>query len=150
MSELKLPDAPVADQQAARDEWVGAVESLVRDIEGWCRAKDWPTRRIPKRITEPDIGEYVVPALLVQVDLARMMVEPVAARVGEEEGLIDLYLMPAYDDIARLFLTADGWRSHYVYDGPPPAGSVREPPAEPFDLQVFGRIARTMAAHARA
>lgn len=31
---------PTADHQAVRDEWVRAVEQLVTEVEGWCKARD--------------------------------------------------------------------------------------------------------------
>ena len=73
MSQLKEPKKPIADWEAVRDEWVRAVEQLVGDVEGWCKANDWPTRRIQKRLEDSRIGEYFAPALLIQVDLVKLV-----------------------------------------------------------------------------
>ena len=31
------------------------------------------------------------------------------------EGVIDLYLMPAYDDIASIYYSGDRWNLHYLF-----------------------------------
>jgi hypothetical protein len=110
MSQLKAPKKPVPDWEAVRDEWVRAVDQLVADVESWCKANDWPTRRIDKRLEESKIGEYVVPALLIQVDLVKLMLEPGARFVAGADGRADLYTMPEYDDVAVLFRENGGWR----------------------------------------
>ena len=40
------PVAPVESPEAVRDEWVRAVEGLVREVEGWCRANGWVASRL--------------------------------------------------------------------------------------------------------
>jgi hypothetical protein len=102
MTQLKAPKKPLPDWEAVRDEWVRDVNALVDQVEAWCRAKDWPTRRIEKRIEESKIGEYVVPALLFQVDLLKLMLEPAARFASGCNGVVDLYVMPGYDYPLRI------------------------------------------------
>lgn len=109
MPELKLPKKPVENWEQVRDEWVRAVEQLVRDVEGWCREKDWPTRRIDKRLEDTRIGEYHAPALLMQVDLIKLMLEPIARFTPGSDGVVDLYRMPQYDDVASIFRRDGRW-----------------------------------------
>jgi hypothetical protein len=109
MPELKLPKKPVENWEQVRDEWVRAVEQLVSDVEGWCREQDWPTRRIDKRLEESRIGEYVVPALIIQADLVKLMLEPAARFASGSEGVLDLYRMPQYDDAASILRRDSGW-----------------------------------------
>jgi hypothetical protein len=92
-----------------RDEWVRDVNALVEQVEAWCRAKDWPTRRIDKRIQESKIGEYVVPALLFQVDLLKLMFEPGARFAGGCDGVVDVYEMPGYDYPLRIVRINGCW-----------------------------------------
>src|SRR5947209_6644981 len=110
MSELKTPKKPAPNWEQVRDEWVRAVEQLVSNVEAWCRANDWPTRRIPKTVTESQIGEYTVPALRIQVDLVKLLLEPVARYVAGAAGRVDLYSMPEYDDVAVLFPEEGAWQ----------------------------------------
>lgn len=117
MSQLKEPKKPIPDWEQVRDEWVRAVEQLVADVESWCKSNDWPTRRIDKRMEESKIGEYVVPALLIQADLVKFMMEPIARFVPGAEGLIDLYLMPQYDDAASISRRNGAWQIRYTVTG---------------------------------
>src|SRR5438105_1409704 len=109
MAELKLPTKPVENWQQVRDEWVRAVEELVSNVEAWCKARDWPTRRIEKRMEESRIGEYVAPALLIQADLVKLMLEPAARFASGSEGVLDLYRMPQYDDTASILRRDGEW-----------------------------------------
>lgn len=132
-SVLNPPAVPATDTEAVRDEWVRAVEQLVAEVEGWCKVRDWPTRRIPKRITEPPLGEYTVPALLIQIDLLKLMLEPVARYTAKSEGVVDLYRLPEYADSARVLRRNGDWEylavvtpSKFDPDAPPtgPDGDV--------------------------
>ena len=150
MPELQPPKAPILHWESVRDEWVRAVETLVMDVESWCKANDWPTRRIEKRAKDSQIGEYVVPALLIQADIARIMLEPVARFVPGSDGLVDLYLMPAYDDIASLFWHSDGWQVHYASGDGAAVAAIRDLPARPLTEATFTDLVNEMASHARA
>lgn len=150
MAELAPPKNPVPNWEVVRNEWVRDVEALVRDVEGWCRARDWPTRRIERRMKDSSLGEYHAPALLIQADLARVLLEPVARHVPGSDGVVDLYLMPGYDDIASIYRTSDGWVLHYLFSGGPPVGSMRDAPAHPLKEDVFERVVAEMVHNARA
>jgi hypothetical protein len=130
MAEVKTPQKPNADWENVRDEWAHAVEQLVTKVEGWCKAHDWPTRRIEKQIDDPQIGEYVVPALLMQVDLTKLLLEPVTRFVHKWEGVIDLYRMPQYDDIASIFRRGNHW--YYFSDITIDKLPESQRPADPF------------------
>ncbi|MFO0825546.1 MAG: hypothetical protein U0792_20900 [Gemmataceae bacterium] len=109
MQELKLPTKPVENWEQVRDEWIRAVNDLVGNVERWCRARDWPTRRIEKRMEDRKLGEYIVPALVIQVDLVKLMLEPVARFVPGAEGVVDLYRMPQFADVASIFYRGGRW-----------------------------------------
>ena len=115
MTELKPPTKPIPDWQSARDAWVHDVEGLVTEVDGWCRAEGWATRIIPRRLRDNQLGEHVVPALLLQVEFAQLMLEPVSPNVPGSDGLVELYLMPRYDTIARVYREHGDWRT---YAGP--------------------------------
>jgi hypothetical protein len=117
MPELKLPTKPVENWEQVRDDWSRAVVELIGNVEKWCKARDWPTRRIEKRMEDRKLGEYRVPALLIQIDLVKLMLEPIARFVPGADGLVDLYLMPAYDDVASIYFRSGGWQIHYTVTG---------------------------------
>ncbi|MBX9625957.1 MAG: hypothetical protein K2X82_19315 [Gemmataceae bacterium] len=109
MSVMTPPAEPTADREQVRDERVRAVEQLVSDVEGWCKERDWPTRRIPKRITEEPLGGYEVPALVFQIDFLKFMFEPDARFAAETLGVGRLYRMPEYDTVATVYREPGGW-----------------------------------------
>ena len=142
MSQLKAPKKPIADWEQVRDEWVRAVEQLVSDVESWCKANDWPTRRIEKHIEESKIGEYVVPALVIQVDLVKLMLEPAARFVTGGEGVVDLYRMPQYDDVAVVRLREGAWQLRYdVFDEKSGNSEV----VEPFRAEALINLVKRLA-----
>jgi hypothetical protein len=153
MAELKLPTKPVGNWQHVRDEWVRAVEQLVADVESWCRANDWPTRRVPSRLSESPIGEYVVPALLIQVDTRKFLLEPIARFVPGADGAVDLYEMPRYDDIANLYLRNGVWVLDFMLaaDKVPDALRNGHPPVSvvnlsgPFTAEQFANVVKLIA-----
>ncbi len=85
----------------------GRLAALIDDVESWVKALDWSTRRIEKPMEDSQIGRYKAPSLLMQEGTDRVLLEPVARSAPGAEGVVDLYLMPAYDDIASLTF-ADG------------------------------------------
>ncbi len=129
MSQLKAPKKPIADWETVRDEWVRAVDQLVTEVEGWCEANDWPTRRIEKHIEESKIGEYAVPALVLQADLVKLMLEPAARFVTGADGVADLYRMPQYDDVAVVLWSGGTWQLRYDVSGTPDGATEK---VEPF------------------
>jgi hypothetical protein len=103
----------IEDPEAVKSEWLGRLEALVRDVKGWAEAAGWRTRRITKTVNERRLGKYEVPVLLMEKDAVEVVLNPVARLVPEADGAVDLYLSPAYDDIASLYLDGDHWVVHY-------------------------------------
>lgn len=142
MSQLKAPKKPIADWENVRDEWVRAIEQLVTDVEGWCKANDWPTRRIDKHLEESKIGEYVVPALRIQVDLVKLMLEPGARFVTGADGACDLYRMPQYDDVAVVIWRGGAW--HLKYDVYGASGGATDE-VEPFTAESLAALVKRVS-----
>ena len=111
------------DAEQIKQEWLSRLNVLVDQVEEWAkewakeRAKEleWATRRIEINRTDSRIGKYKVPGLILQGNEYKMLLEPISCSVLGAEGLVDLYLMPAYDDIASLLLKDGEWQIHYVF-----------------------------------
>src|SRR5438270_13538267 len=58
---------------------------------------------------DPQLGAYRAPGLILQKEFTRVMLEPIGWSAADTEGIVDLYEMPAYDDVARLFFYRGGW-----------------------------------------
>jgi len=105
----------IATRMKDRSVWIERVTELIGRVELWARELGWSTRRIEKKLDDARIGNHRVPALLMQEDACRMLLEPVGRSATGIEGAVDLYLMPAYDDIANLYYYDNRWNVHYDF-----------------------------------
>ena len=112
------------------DGWLGRLLSLVRSIDTWAKELGWSTRVVEKPMEDSQIGRYKAPGLLMQEGVDRILLEPVGRSAPGTEGVVDLYLLPAYDDIATL----------YYYDD---AGTCTTPLREPLPWPRFERFPRS-------
>jgi hypothetical protein len=134
--------------QALRDAWQKRLSRLVDDVRLWAEESDWSTRLISKKMNDSRLGRYEAPALLMQKETTRILLDPIARFVPGAEGVVDLYLMPAYDDIATLIDLEGRW--HLLYT-PPPEGvlpTVEEAEPQPLTKAVLIQVLDEMMAHA--
>lgn len=139
--------AKIAARMKDRANWIDRVSALVDQVEQWAREMGWSTRRVEKKLDDPWIGKHRVPALLMQEDLCRVLLEPLGPSTPGTEGVADLYLMPAYDDIARLYYE-DQWKLHYMFSGAKPAAEVRNAESVPLSKETLAKVLAEMRQHA--
>lgn len=137
-----------ATVEEMKAEWLARLHSLVAQIEQWARDRDWSTRRIEKRMEDSILGVYQAPALLLQQDVVRLFLEPISHSTPGSEGAVDLYLMPAYDDIASIYFADGGWHVHYVFEDSPPAAKFDKSMTQPLSQETFESILKSMKIHA--
>jgi hypothetical protein len=124
-----------------RIDWIERVSDLVAKVEEWAKELDWSTRRIEKRLDDSQIGKHQVPALLMQEGTCRVLLEPIARSAPGAEGVVDLYLMPAYDDIAVLFFYGSQWHVHYnMARGTNAVVPAREAEAMPLTKKTLKKV----------
>jgi hypothetical protein len=123
-----------------RAAWLERVNALVDQVETWAKELNWATRRVEKKIEDSFIGDHRVPALVMQEDTYRILLEPVGRSTAGAEGVVDLYLLPAYDDIATLFYYNERWNLHYVFPNTAPVASVREAEAMPLTKEALDKV----------
>jgi hypothetical protein len=109
-------------------------------MEQWATELHWSTRRVEKRLDDAWIGNHRMPALLMQEDTCRVLLEPVGRSAPGAEGVVDLYLMPAYDDIATLYYYGNRWNVHYMSSGDSPVATVREAAAMPLSKETLEKV----------
>ncbi len=136
----------IAARMRERTAWIERVNDLISEVEGWAKELDWATRRVSKKLDDSRIGKHRVPALLMQADTCRVLLEPLGRSSIGTEGVVDLYLMPAYDDIARLTYDHGGWNLHYLSEIE--STSPTNPETLPFTKETFGRVIEEMRRHA--
>lgn len=133
---------------AARAEWIDRAGGLVAQVEAWGKELGWATRRIDKKLDDSYIGKHVVPALLMQQETCRVILEPVGRSGPGTEGIVDLYLLPAYDDIASISFYDGRWNVHYFFQGDPQMGDVLETGSLPCSKETLARVLDEMRANA--
>ena len=110
-----------------RAEWLARLHDLVARVKEWADELDWATRTVDKIMEDAEIGDYRARGLLLQQETARLFLEPVARIAPGAEGVVDLYRMPYYDDIASLYFYNNRWNVHYQFQQPTAAAKMREP-----------------------
>jgi hypothetical protein len=141
-------ERPRGDSVPLRKEWLDRLSSLVDLVKGWAAELDWSTRQIEKKMTDSRLGEYTAPALIMQKGTTRVLLDPIARFAPGAEGVVDLYLMPAYDDIASLYFVDGQWRLHYMFAGSPAVGTIREADSSPLSKEALIEVLNEMTEHA--
>jgi len=84
----------------------------------------------------------------MQEETVRVLLEPISASAPGSDGLVDLYLMPGYDDIANLYHRKDGWHVHYVFPTPKAVAGIKEGESRPLSKKTLGVVLDDMKKHA--
>ena len=132
-----------------RDLFQNRVKALVEDVKSWVEPHEWVTKDYEKKMRD-DGQVYMVPALFLQKGPTRVLLDPVAYDVPGAEGVVDLYLMPTYDDMASLYFEDGRWTIHYPF--PSDAAethSVIETSVLPLGEEAILQVLGSIAAHAQ-
>jgi hypothetical protein len=147
MATAEVPKKSRVDADALRNEWLARLEDLVSCAEGWAQEIDWSTRRIQVKITDSQLGEYRAPALLLQKVTTRAFLDPISHSTPGSEGIVDLYIMPAYDDVARLYFRRGRWNLIYALQETPSQAKTPKEKARTLTKKVFQWILAEMTKH---
>jgi hypothetical protein len=131
-----------------RDRWQARMEELVAQVVGWVKPNDWVTRPYPKRMRDSDGLVFEVPSLFLQRGPTRLLLDPIAYDVPGTEGIVDLYLMPTYDDMASLSLIEGRWQIHYVFPDQSAVAGIRQPEVMELSEETINRVLDEIACHA--
>ncbi len=132
-----------------REHFTRLISDLVQQVRGWVEPNDWVTKPYPKRMRDPDRQVFEVPALFLQKGPTRILLDPVAYDVPGAEGVVDLYLMPTYDDLASLYCEQGRWVIHYAFTAEPGAAHSDDPPQVlPLSQESINRVLDAIAEHA--
>ena len=138
----------IAHQRIAeRTDWIRRASDLMKLVEAWAKEFGWSTKRVEKRIEDSRLGNHKVAALVMQEHTVRVLLEPISASAPASDALVDLCLMPGYDDIARLYHQEDGWHVYYVFPTKLADGTA-EGETRPLSKRTFGLVLDLMKKHA--
>ena len=125
------------------------VKALVELVKGWVEPHEWVTKVYPKKMQDDGMATYQASALFLQKGPTRVLLDPVAYDVPGAEGVVDLYLMPTYDDLASLYFRNGEWTIHYVFPADPQeTHSVIEPEVLPLSAVTFNQVLEAIHSHA--
>ncbi len=136
-------------RMAARIAWIDRVTELVLLVQRYADELGWATKRINKRMEDSYLANYEADALLLQKETTRVLLEPAGSSAPGAEGVVDLYLLPGYDDIATLYYYDDGWHLHYPTRGAPATAGDREPEAKPLSKAALRKVLEEMTKNAQ-
>jgi hypothetical protein len=128
--------------------WIQRVSDLVKSVEGWAKDFGWSTKRIEKKIEDPRLGNHKAGGLVMQYDTVRVLLEPISASAPGSDGLVDLYLMPGYDDVASLYHREDGWHVYYVFPTQKADAGIKEGETRPLSKKILGVVLDEMKKNA--
>lgn len=143
-SERKSIESEVLARIQDRFVWIDRVNALVIQIEEWASEMGWATRRVEKNLDDARIGKHRLPALLMQEGTCRVLLEPVGRSTPGAQGVVDLYLMPAYDDIASIYYYNDQWNLHYMFPGTESVATIRDAASLPLSKETLGKVLAEM------
>ncbi len=101
------------------EQFKSRVIRLEERIKSWAEPHEWITKTYPKKFRDDNLQPHEIPALYLQKGATRLLLDPVANDVPGSEGLVDLYLMPTYDDMASLYFQNNDWVIHYAFPADP-------------------------------
>lgn len=130
-----------------RRAWLEKLHDLVAKVKKWAEELGWATKVVDKKMEDAEIGNYKAPAILLQQDVVRLFLEPVARVAPGTEGVVDLYLMPSYDDIASLYYYSKQWNIHYAFSQPSLIAKIDEAEARPLSKSTLRKVLDQMKAH---
>jgi hypothetical protein len=129
--------------------WQDRLKILVHKVKVWVEKAGWRTRTIEKPMNDRNLGRHTVPVLLMEKDTVEVALNPVSPLVSGAEGAVDLYLVPAYDDIASLYFEGGQWVIHYALSADPlETHSVIESEALPLSEETIIRVLNAIVSHA--
>ena len=131
-----------------RDRWRARMDELVTQVAGWVEPNDWVTRPYPKRMRDSDGQVFEVPSLFLQKGPIRLLLDPIAYDAPGTEGMVDLYLMPTYDDMASLDFVDGRWRIHYIFPDQSAVAGDEQPDVMELSETTINRVLDEIACHA--
>jgi len=140
----------IENPETEKIEWLSRLNDLFLLVEGWVEESGWRTRRTTKPVTEAALGRYEVPLLLMERGGVEIVLSPIARTSADSDRVVDLYLMPGYDDVASLHFEGGRWRVRHASPFDPAAPrTVAEGERLPLEEATTNRILDAVAAHAQ-
>jgi hypothetical protein len=73
-----------------RQAWEQLLSTLADEVEQWSKARQWAVSRHNNSINDKSLGDYQAPVLHIHTGKGTLVIEPVARRVSNGDGRVDL------------------------------------------------------------
>lgn len=124
------------------------VSALVNDTESWAKEFDWSTRRLEKTIVDSDMGDYDAPGLIMQKEFTRVLLDPLGRIDDGPDAVANLYMMPEYDDIARLLSKNGEWKLGFFSSSNSRNSSLKAARRQKWTKKLFATVLKEITRHA--
>lgn len=142
------PENPNAVAEKLKVDWLKRLNELISDVNAWATGLGWKTRTIKKRMDDAEIGSYQAPALLLQQETLEIILEPIARTAIGAEGVVDLYLLPRYDDIASLYFEDGAWKLRYMFAEDADVPTIRDARPKTLNKKALSNVLEAMKTNA--
>ncbi len=141
-------DQDVRQRVGPLHEWIERLAPLVCSVRTWAEELGWSARQVDKPMKDSEIGDYRAPGLLLQHETLRVGLEPIGRSTPGTEGVVDLYLLPAYDDIASLYFYNNRWNLHFMAATTPAMATIRDAESKPISKRALREVLDAMKKNA--
>jgi hypothetical protein len=129
----------VDDPEAIKAEWLKCLNDLASQVKAWVEPAGWRTRLVAKPTRDSVLGRFEVPLLLMERNGVEVALNPVSPFIDGADGAVDLYVVPAYDEVGSLYFKNGQWTLYYVSHQDDEAGN-REPEGVPLSESSINRV----------
>ncbi len=84
----------------------------------------------------------------MQKEFCRILLDPMGGASASDEAAADLYRMPEYDDVARLYFSDGQWRMHFVFPGADARPEISDATSPPLSQELLSDVLEAMSKHA--
>ncbi|HEU5117627.1 MAG TPA: hypothetical protein VFT74_13365 [Isosphaeraceae bacterium] len=147
---MATAESRVRQSKAEQAEWLAKLNELVTSIRRWAEASGWQTKPLTKPIMDREVGRYEVPMLVMLRDEWDIVLSPIARPTPGQDGIVDFYLMPGYEDLFRLRFDGETWIIQNVLprDKTAPRPVLADDERLPLSEETFRRVLNAITGHA--
>jgi hypothetical protein len=98
-----------AEAARIREEWLGAVDALGKQVRGWAEQQGWSVDQSEEEVTEEELGTYRVPIWQIHTPRGTALLRPVGREILGARGRVDLSAWPTLYRVMLLQKPDQNW-----------------------------------------
>ena len=100
----------VVQPEQIQQSWLQQLSSLIDDVEAGASELGWSARRVDIELSDAEVGKYQAPSLFLEQGACEIWVYPRYRDTPNDEGVVEVDLMPGMDDIVTLRFQHGDWK----------------------------------------